>query len=167
MSSALYIFRLAWPFLKELVLGGLTLKEGMRTHKRRVALLFFVSGLLGLLILLIPRFYVLNQDHTRLQKSVEATNVSRLESRIKELEDKLFKTPSGDSNAVQVAGKEKEPEAPPPPPSPPPQETKVVKADEPSHVSTIRTHSAPQKKRDVGTTDRKKSYMEFFDQYDD
>lgn len=165
MSSALYIFRLVWPFLKELVLGGLTLKEGMRTNKRRVFLLFFVSGMMFLLFLIIPRFYLLTQEHNKLEKSVEAGNVSRLEQRIKELEA-LFNSPPGNSNAVQVAGKDKE-TAPPPPPDPAPKETAVAKAEPPKHPAAPRGPVTPAKKSEDPPTDRKKSYMEFFEQYDE
>ena len=165
MSSALYIFRLVWPFLKELVLGGLTLKEGMRTNKRRVLLLFFVSGMMFLLFLIIPRFYLLTQEHNKLEKSVEAGNVSRLEQRIKELEA-LFKTPPGDSNAVQVAGKDKE-ASPPPPSDPAPKETAVAKVEPPKHPAAPRSPPSPVPKQDGTAIDRKKSYMEFFEQYDE
>lgn len=86
MSAALYIFRLVWPFLKELLLGGLSLREGMRTQKKKVLILFFVSMLILALFIIVPKFVILSQEHTKLEHSVTALNVKRLEDKIKELE---------------------------------------------------------------------------------
>ena len=164
MSSAFYIFRLIWPFLKELVLGGITLKEGMRTQRKRVFLLFFVSGLIFALFLIIPRFYQLSQEHIKLEKSVEAANVHRMEERIKELEGKLAARPTLNPvtcvNPAEIPGR-----------IPEPAEHNVVTA--------FKTHVPPHRKAAEGASDsdqtasqsaadkRRKSYQDFFNKYDD
>uniref|UniRef100_A0AAU7PFG4 Uncharacterized protein n=1 Tax=Burkholderia phage vB_BgluM-SURPRISE13 TaxID=3159457 RepID=A0AAU7PFG4_9VIRU len=165
MSSAFYIFRLVWPFLKELVLGGVTLKEGMRTQRKRVFLLFFVSGLIFALFLIIPKFYQLSQEHIKLEKSVEAANVHRMEEQIKELEDKLAARPT--LNPVTCVN---------------PAETQGTIPAPPEHnvVTAFKTKSEQHRKAHTegeGNSDqvasqtvaakRKKSYQDFFDKYDD
>jgi outer membrane biosynthesis protein TonB len=166
MSSALYIFRLVWPFLKELVLGGLTLKEGMRTQKKKVFLLFFVSGLIITLFLVIPKFYLLSQEHTKLQKSIEASNMHSMEKRIKELEEEATKrhpeTPKVPQPSQENTTQEKTPEVekanPPqdlPKKKPPKQRVKASKLPE-------ETANIPEEKND-----RKKDYVDFFKKYDE
>lgn len=165
MSSAFYIFRLIWPFLKELVLGGVTLKEGMRTQRKRVFLLFFVSGLIFALFLIIPRFYQLSQEHIKLEKSVEAANVHRLELRIKELEDKLAARPTLNAstcvNPAEIPGR-----------LPEPTEHNVVttfktKAEQHRKARTEEANNPDQAASDTVAARRKRSYQDFFDKYDD
>ncbi|HEX9135748.1 MAG TPA: hypothetical protein VF905_02235 [Nitrospirota bacterium] len=155
MSAAMYIFRLVWPFLKELVLGGLSLKEGMRTQKKKVFLLFFVSGLIFSFFLIIPRFYQLSQEHIKLEKSIEAVNVQRLEKKIKELEEAAKKT----KPPIEVKCPEP-PKAEPPPPEV--QETKQP----PKRQRPKPLPAAPEKKPE-DKNDRKKAYMDFFNKYDE
>lgn len=162
MSPALYVFRLAWPFLKELLLGGLTLKEGMKTAKKKVFVLFFVSGLIVSLMLIIPRFYQLSQEHLELKKSVDVANVQRMEARIKELEkmppvvkvpeptlptttDSIAKTDISKMPDSSVAEKPKTPRKPSAKETPIPVTAKV---------------------KEEKITDRKKQYMDFFDKYE-
>jgi hypothetical protein len=165
MSSAFYIFRLVWPFLKELVLGGVTLKEGMRTQRKRVFLLFFVSGLIFALFLIIPRFYQLSQEHIKLEKSVEAANVHRMEERIKELEDKLAARPTLNPvtcvNPAEVAGT-----------IPAPPEHAVVAAFKTKSEQHRKARSEGEGSSDQAASQtvaerRKKSYQDYFDKYDD
>jgi hypothetical protein len=156
MSSAFYIFRLVWPFLKEMVLGGVTLKEGVRTQKKKVILLFFISAMTITLFLIIPRFYQLSQDHMKLEKSIDVANVHRLEDRIKQLEAENSKKPA----VLEVASCEK--------PKEPKADTQVQKATSSTitkvHVNPLPQPALPQTE---GKPDRKKSYIDFFDQYDD
>lgn len=164
MSSAFYIFRLIWPFLKELVLGGITLKEGMRTQKKRVFLLFFVSGLIFALFLIVPRFYQLSQEHIKLEKSVEAANVHRMEERIKELEDKLASRPVLNPvtcvNPAEVPGR-----------IPEPPEHHVVTAFKtkmlpPKKVQSEGVSDSDKASSEAMANKRRKSYQDFFDKYD-
>lgn len=160
MSPALYIFRLAWPFLKEMLLGGLTLKEGMKTAKKKVFVLFFVSGLIVSLMLIVPRFYQLSQEHLQLKKSVDVANLKRLEDRVKELESlpKEVKVP--------------EPTIPNKPPESITKISEAIKpADEPKKTTPSKskakvTNPATQKAQGEKITDRKKQYMDFFDKYE-
>lgn len=165
MSSAFYIFRLVWPFLKELVLGGVTLKEGMRTQRKKVFLLFFVSGLIFALFLIIPKFYQLSQEHIKLEKSVEAANVHRMELRIKELEDKLAARPTLNTvtcvNPAEIPGR-----------LPEPPEHNVVtafktKAEQHRKARTEEANNPDQVASETVAAKRKKSYSDFFDKYDD
>jgi len=164
MSSAFYIFRLIWPFLKELVLGGITLKEGMRTQRKKVFLLFFVSGLIFALFLIIPRFYQLSQEHIKLEKSVEAANVHRMELTIKELEDRLAARPVLNPvtclNPAEVAGT-----------IPAPPEHNVVTAFKtklPPHKKAQPEEASSQADAasEAMANKRRKSYQDFFDKYD-
>jgi hypothetical protein len=155
MSAAMYIFRLVWPFLKELVLGGLSLKEGMRTQKKKVFLLFFVSGLIFSLFLIIPRFYQLSQEHIKLEKSVDAVNVQRLEKRIKELEAAVKKP----DPPVEVKRPEP-PKADPPAPEVP-ETKKPQKRHRPKKLPAV-PEKIPEDKND-----RKKAYMDFFSKYEE
>jgi hypothetical protein len=165
MSSAFYIFRLIWPFLKELVLGGVTLKEGMRTQRKKVFLLFFVSGLIFALFLIIPKFYQLSQEHIKLEKSVEAANVHRMELRIKELEDKLAARPTLNPvtcvNPAEIPGRIPEP----------PEHTVVTafktKAEQHRKARIEEAQSQDQAASEAVAARRKKSYSDFFDKYDD
>lgn len=156
MSPVLYVFRLAWPFLKEMLLGGLSLKEGMKSAKKKVFLLFFISGLIILALWLVPSFYKLSQEHLALIKSTEVTNVQRLEARIKELE--------GLPN--QGVGSVSNPPLPTKPPetmkealkSVAPEEKPVVKK-KPNQPKSTKSHKDEEDAR-------KKSYMDFFDKLD-
>jgi hypothetical protein len=155
MSAAMYIFRLVWPFLKELVLGGLSLKEGMRTQKKKVFLLFFVSGLIFSFFLIIPRFYQLSQEHIKLEKSVEAVNVQRLEKRIKELEAEAKKT----KPPVEVKC--------PVPPKVEPVVEEVLETKKPRKKPRPKPLPAVPVKVPEETNDRKKTYMDFFSKYEE
>lgn len=155
MSAAMYIFRLVWPFLKELVLGGLSLKEGMRTQKKKVFLLFFVSGLIFSLFLIIPRFYQLSQEHIKLEKSVEAVNVQRLEKRIKELEDAAKKTKP-----------QSEVKCPEPPKAEPPA-AEVQETKKPQKRPRPKQPPAVPAPTPEALNDRKKAYMDFFSKYEE
>lgn len=162
MSSALYIFRLLWPFLKELLLGGVTLKEGVRTQKKRVFLLFFVSGLIFMVFLILPKFYQLSQEHVKLEKSIEVANVRRLESKIKELEEAAKKN-------TQVAQVTCPPvlKDPIPTNSAPASTPAIVKTSEPVKRSPQKriTENPPDKLE--AKNDRKKAYMDFFDKHEE
>ena len=157
MSATLYIFRLVWPFLKELLLGGLTLREGMRHQRKKVFLLFFVSALIIALFMIIPKFYILSQEHIKLEKSVTAANVKRLEDKITELEAKTRAAPV----IVPI-----DPDIPPPKVVPPP----VVL---PELKKPIRSPKSPKPIEPVSKppgddlSNRKKSYMDFFEKYND
>lgn len=157
MSATLYIFRLVWPFLKELLLGGLTLKEGMKTQKKRVFLLFFVSGLIISLFLIIPKFYTLSQEHIKLEQSVTAANVKRLQDRITELEGKTPQPP-GDKKEIVEANTGPEREYSPPVPIEP------VKPKHPARPKKLPV--APVKVVEVDNK-RKKAYMDFFEKYNE
>ena len=157
MSATLYIFRLVWPFLKELLLGGLTLKEGMRTQKRKVFILFFVSGLIISLFLIIPKFYTLSQEHIKLEQSVTAANVKRLQDRITELEGKA-PLPPGDGKEPVEATTGPVTETPPPVPPEP------KKPKPPARPKKL-PEKGPPNSEDANK--RKKSYMDFFEKYND
>lgn len=157
MSAALYVFRLFWPFLKELVLGGLTLKEGMKTQKKKVFLLFFVSGLILSLFLIIPKFIALSQEHIQLEKTVTQSNIERLESKIKELE-KAIEKPPADSPLVMAKPDDPEIDTAPPVLVQP----KVPKQKAPKKKPPEAPAPDPE-----GLNDRKKAYMEFFEKYED
>lgn len=163
MSPALYVFRLAWPFLKELLLGGLTLKEGMKTAKKKVFVLFFVSGLIVSLMMIIPRFYQLSQEHLELKKSVDVANVQRMEARIKELE-KLptpvkVPEPTLPVNTAPSLSKTDISKMP---------DASVDK--KPTTLSKASARATPipakSKAKEEKITDRKKQYMDFFDKYE-
>lgn len=157
MSATLYIFRLFWPFLKELLLGGLTLREGMRTQRKKVFLLFFVSSLIIALFLIIPKFYILSQEHIKLEQSVTAANVKRLEDKITELEGNALQGGSiKPIEASTVPIKEIVPIDVLPEPRKP---TRTPKPNKPIPV-------APKPIED-DSGKRKKSYMEFFEKYND
>lgn len=165
MSSAFYIFRLVWPFLKELVLGGVTLKEGMRTQRRRVFLLFFVSGLIFALFLIIPRFYALSQEHVKLEKSVEAANVHRMEERINDLERQVAAKP-----VISVAPVAVPPETLVSAPASPEHNVALYKTNHPAHTRANNNDAASgpdQASSEAVAARRKKAYMDFFDKYDD
>lgn len=156
MATAFYIFKLIWPFIKELFLGSVSLKEGMRTRKRRVFLLFFVSALIMALIVIIPKFYHLSQQHLQLEKSVEEANVERLKNRITQLENHLLQ------NAA----------SPPPPPliEDGPSFTTLKNwskkpPDEPD--KPVRNPPIPRLNYDTDISARRKSYMDFFERYQD
>lgn len=161
MSSAFYIFRLVWPFLKEFVLGGVTLQEGMKTQKRRVYLLFFVSALIMLVFLIIPKFYQLYQEHSKLQESIDAVNVRRLEKEIEDLKKE---------NQSLVGGKKdppptESPSTPHPDHVPPPQaELKEPTRPQRDPVQRPRPQPAPPPAGPVSET--KRVYMDFFDNND-
>ena len=156
MSATLYIFRLVWPFLKELLLGGLSLKEGMKTQKKKVFLLFFVSGLILALFLIIPKFYALSQDHIKLEKSVSVENVKRLSDRIKELEDKGSTSPGGEDKPAEAIAPVID-QSPPVPPEPikPKQKAKT------KPLPVVPASALEDK------NNRKTSYMDFFEKYND
>ncbi len=165
MSSALYIFRLVWPFLKELVLGSLSLKEGMRTQKKKVFLLFFVSGLIISIFLIIPKFYILYQEHAKLEKSVDANNVKRLQDRIKELEERSANPPKP-TPEVAKADKPESNNKPEP-------DAILVESPTAPKSSIPRQRVKKQKPQRPAANDtevkkdRKKAYMDFFDKYED
>lgn len=165
MSAAFYIFRLIWPFLKELVLGGVSLKEGFRTQKAKVFLLFLLSGMFLGLAVLVPRFYQLSQEHIKLEKSVDVKNVHLMEDRISDLERKLADQEKKDrtppiTNVSDPIAKD--------PPAAEPASTPAIKTPGPSHRSgltkTQRSGDPPDAEQ---ATNRKKAYMDFLDQYDD
>lgn len=157
MSATLYIFRLVWPFLKELLLGGLTLREGMRTQRKKVFLLFFVSALIIALFMVVPKFYILSQEHLKLEQSVTAANVKRLEDKIKELEETPTNLPGDSIKPIVTILPEPE----------------IV----PLHVypEIRKPKKAPKKPPTIPDapavpTDhskRKKDYMDFFEKYND
>lgn len=160
MSPVLYVFRLAWPFLKEMLLGGLSLREGMKSAKKKVFLLFFISGLIILTLWLVPSFYKLSQEHLALIKSVEVTNVQRLEARIKELEG----TPKEEVVAEVVPV----PIKPPEPLKEVVQEIVPIKQQKPVVKKTTGTVTPTKSHKDdvEAVNERKKSYMDFFDRLD-
>lgn len=158
MSSALYIFRLLWPFLKELLLGGVTLKEGVRTQKKRVFLLFFVSGLIFMVFLILPKFYQLSQEHVKLEKSIEVANVRRLEAKVKELEEAAKK-----NTAVAQAPTTPVVKDPSPVTTAPASTPAIVKNSEPPKAPQKRIHENPPVAKMEVKNDRKKAYMDFFD----
>lgn len=165
MSTAFYFFRLGWPFLKEWILGGTSLKEGMKTQKRRVFLLFFVTALIVSLLFLVPKFIHLTQEHGKLEKSSEVAELRRLESKVVELQAQLAKATSG---KPEVEVKEEKPPDPPeaPPPSPPKDPEKT-----PEQKPTIndRKDRFPQHRprQEVAAEDRRKAYMDFFERYEE
>lgn len=154
MSAALYIFRLVWPFLKELLLGGMTLREGMRTQKKKVFLLFFVSALIISLFMIVPRFVILSQEHTKLEQSVSVLNVKKLEDKIKELEQ------------VPVAGAKDVSIEPIEATEPTPINKLAPLVPKPIKPRAEKTPKKPEVSVPPQTTDqdkRKKGYMDFFD----
>lgn len=166
MSSALFFFRLLWPFLKELFLGGLSLKEGMRTQKKKVFLLLFVSGLILSAFLITPKLFQLSQEHAKTNKPIKDATVTRLENRVKELEEKEAKAhalPVKVSPAAQVESQK----------TPDPVIAPVAKmpAKITPKLSKHRAipHPLPHLPADDEKViyDRKKAYMDFFDKYDD
>ncbi|BAQ02584.2 hypothetical protein [Ralstonia phage RSL2] len=128
-------------------------------------LLFFVSGLIFSLFLIIPKFYQLSQEHIKLEKSVEAANVHRMELRIKELEDKLAARPTLNPatcvNPAEIPGR-----------IPEPPEHSVVAAFKTKAEHHRKALAEGQSDQDQVASQtvaarRKKSYQDFFDKYDD
>lgn len=148
MSSTLYIIRLVWPFLKELLLGGATLKEGMKTQKKMVFALFFICILTFLVVLIVPKFYQLSEAHKELQGSVEVANLTRMQKENQALKDKLAEKEMGSKS----------------PPTASPEEIEARAPNPQHHKDPTPKPSSPQQPAVPGQpSSRKKAYMDFFD----
>lgn len=159
MSTIFYFFRLGWPFLKEWILGGVSLKEGVKKFKGRVFLLFFVAALLVALGTITPRFLTLAQEHIKLKNSTEATEVQKLKDRVAELE---LQVGPKDTSSQQTSKKVEKP--PDPVEVDQPNNKKI---DDAAPVNRVRkTNATPRQSQDVDDG-RKRAYMDFFDRYED
>lgn len=159
-KNAFFVVRWLWPFLKELILEGKSLKEGFKTAKLRVAfLLFIVAGVtIGIGMLGIVA--------TKATISVVSSPTSN--KVFKELENRIAELETG--SKTDVATTPYIPEEPPkqtielvgqpPEPDPVPVPKPVVKV-----VPKPKPVPPPATPVDDRANDRKKDYMDFFDEH--
>lgn len=159
-KNAFFVVRWLWPFLKELILEGKSLKEGFKTAKIRVAFLLFIVagvtigiGMLGIVATKATINVVSSPTSNKVFKELEG-RIIELESGSKVGDIKNSHLPEEfTKQTIELVGQPPEPD-PVPVPKP---VVKVVPKPKP-----VPTPAIPVEDR---TNDRKKDYMDFFDEH--
>lgn len=159
-KNAFFVVRWLWPFLKELILEGKSLKEGFKTAKLRVA--FLLSIVTGVTIGIGMLGIVATKATISVVSSPTTNKVFKeLEDRIIELEagnkvDEVntpYIPPEPPKQTIELVGQ-------PPEPDPVPVPKPVVKV-----TPKPKSIPPPANSVDERANDRKKDYMDFFDEH--
>ena len=84
MSAIISFFRLLLPFLIEFVLGGVSISEGWKNHKKRVIIL--ASLVIMILVILLETRYILDL-HTEIRDIKESSGYTQLRNLKAEVAD--------------------------------------------------------------------------------